>query len=259
MSHFVKFGLAATLAIAAGVGNHLYLSSRQKPQQFVATKKPIRKGEQIELAKLSGVPLHGDYEYLRKSFIPDKDEEKGFLQALYATRDYKEGDLILRRDVEKIPPSVLGPFTLLSVGERVRVGTGRQYTEGRGGNSVTVCVDVDDKGNFNEQTNWLLDVIAAQSARDRNSVDPKLRIISVILFANDEAAAGEKIATESASAGKTTRAAADSETAKLASTDDSGGLPIKPNQRALIVPLQSLESIPAVLVRGDKIGFVLPR
>ena len=150
MSDVFKIGIAISLALVAAVGNYLYLES-QKGSEFhgVRLKSELRMGAPFSIDDFERVPIPGKEEELKKSFLPWANRE--YIANLPANKPYKSGDVLLMQDLNISKPSwkALGSFRLLSIGERIR--TGDRFSEGRDSNSLTIEVELDKDGNYNEK------------------------------------------------------------------------------------------------------------
>ena len=153
MSNVAKLSLAVVLALVAAAMNALWLNAEKTPPTFVAASTDIPAGQEITDELLIAVPVPGDPEKLRASLIPYGNDKRAILFGRPAPRAYIRGDMFFQRDIqaplETAKYEVLGPFRLISVGERFKQVGGNQQ-EGQvdpGGNNVTIAVSA----NFDER------------------------------------------------------------------------------------------------------------
>jgi len=173
---------------------------------------------------LTAVPVPGDPEKLRASLIPYAN--RAILFGLKTSRDYILGDVFFQRDIQKpLEPArfeVLGPFRLISVGERFK-RPDKPQGEDRldpGGNNVTIAVSA----IIDERTRRLLEVINPnQSANDGNRVQ---RIVAVQVIPKEQ--------------------------------QSSAGVVDDKDVVYQTVSLQGIENVPRVLLEGDVIRFIIP-
>ncbi|NND98967.1 MAG: hypothetical protein HKN47_16745 [Pirellulaceae bacterium] len=234
MSSLIRLVIAAVLAIVAGFCNFMWLSWQEKRHlPFVVLDKPVTAGTLFQASDFGEIKIPGDYDDLRKTFIP-ASQGKSLLVGVRATRDYNAGDIILHDHIQSEIPhwKALGSFRLLSVGERIR--SGNRYSEGSGGNTVTIAAEVDETGNYDSKTQRLLDLVATQS--DRKS---EARIVAIQLDPSELEPNISASPVDSVIEPQETR------------------LPLAQNERGIIIPLSNVESIPEVLVRGSNISFIV--
>lgn len=224
MSHATKLSLAVGIALVAAVLNAMWLRAEKSPASFVAAGVDLPAGTEIDDSMLVAVPVPGDLERLRASLIPYAN--RAILFGLKTSRDYVRGDVFFQRDIQKpLEPArfeVLGPFRLISVGERFK-RPGNPQEEDRldpGGNNVTIAVSA----SFDERTRRLLEVINPnQPANSGNNVP---RIVAVQVIPKDQQSSTE-VANEKDVVYQT-------------------------------ISLQGIENVPRVLLEGDVIRFVIP-
>lgn len=224
MSHLAKLSIAVVLALFAAGLNAMWLSAEKRPPMFVAAKDDFSAGQEITDAMLAPVPVPGDVEKLRASLIPYAN--KAILLGMRTSRNYTRGDMFFQRDIqaplELTQFEVLGPFKLISVGERFKQGDSQaesQISSGTGDN-VTIAVSA----NFDERTRRLLQIIDPN--RKSTSDSKPTRIVAVQVIPREqqtpEGAAGDKDVVYQT------------------------------------VSLQGIENVPRVLLAGDVIRFVVP-
>ncbi len=224
MSHVAKLSIAVVLALAAAVMNAMWLSAEKRPPTFVAAKADIKAGQEIMDAMLTPIPVPGDVATLRVSLIPYAN--RAILLGLKASRPYSRGDIFFQRDIqaplELAQFEVLGPFRLISVGERFKQ-TGTEAENGGsdpGGNNVTIAVSAD----FDERTRRLLQIIDPNLKSGRDEKVKKIVAVQVIPI--------------------------DQQTPEMT----------KKNEKEVYqtVSLQGIENVPRVLLEGEVIRFVVP-
>ena len=158
MSHVAKLSIAVVLALLAAGLNAMWLSAAKRPPTFAAVSINLPAGQKITDEVLTSVPVPGDADKLRESLIPYAS--RAILFGVPASRNYTAGDVVFQRDLqaplELSKFEVLGPFKLISVGERFKTATAEQDAEAsEGGNNVTIAVSA----NFDERTRRLLEII----------------------------------------------------------------------------------------------------
>jgi hypothetical protein len=215
--------MAVVLAFVAAGLNAMWLSARKSPPTFVAASTDLPMGQEITDDMLTAVPVPGDTETLRASLIPYAN--RAILYGLKTPRNYIRGDMFFQRDIQApLEPAkfeILGPFRLISVGERFKQAESPQEGEiDPGGNNVTIAVSA----KFDERTRRLLEIIDPnQSANRENKLT---RIVAVQVIPKDETSTATTI----------------DETDVVYQT----------------VSLQGIENVPRVLLAGDDIRFVIP-
>ena len=116
---------------------------------------------------------------------------------------------------------VLGPFRLISVGERFKNPTSEQVGQvSEGGNNVTIAVSA----NFDERTRRLLEIIDPN--RRTASTKTGQRIIAVQVIPKNEQTPADKLSDK--------------------------------NVVYQTVSLDGIENVPRVLLEGDVVRFVVP-
>ncbi len=224
MSHTAKLSLAVVLALVAAGLNAMWLSAEKRPPTFVAAKSDLTAGKEITDAVLVAVPVPGDPDKLKASLIPYAN--RAILLGLKASRNYTRGDMFFQRDIqaplELAKFEVLGPFRLISVGERFKQVAGAE-DEGRldpGGNNVTIAVSA----NFDDRTRRLLQIIDPnQKSTRQNST---LKIVAVQVIPKEQQSS-----------------------------------PATPSDSKVVyqtVSLEGIENVPRVLLEGDDVRFVIP-
>lgn len=261
MSSLARLALALVVAVAAGLGNYAWMWWVQSQHKtFVTAEKPIKQGELIEATSLGDIRIPGQPEEIGETFIP-ADKGKALLVGMRASRDYRPGDLFTYDQIRMDLPrwKALGPFRLLSVGERVRSGGG--YSEGRGSNTVTIAATVGRDGRYDAKTERLLDILAGQGSRDK---DGGLKVVAIQLDPPPGNGASESGTSEKSEDAPESVASEDaglesqvSEDAALENAGELERLQLDANEHGIIVPLRNVESIPEVLVRGDHISFIV--
>ena len=223
MSHFSKLSLAVGLAIFAAVLNAMWLSAKQQPPLFVAAAGDMPMGSEITDEMLLAMPVPGNAETLRASLIPYGN--RAILLGQMTSRDYVAGDMFFQRDVQAPRDvakfEVLGPFKLISVGERFKQP---ENTEDEGqfsgsGNNITIAVSAD----FDERTRRLLEIVDPN--RESRNTQKSAKIVAVQILPADQQS--PEIAKEA-------------------------------NVVYQTVSLDGIESVPRVLLAGEVIRFVIP-
>ena len=158
MKHLMGLGFAGLLGLVAAGLNWVWISGLATPDDYVAMKADVSIGEEITENDLLALPVPGDRAELRTAFIPWGD--RAILFGAIANRDYVAGDVVFHRDIlspsENSQWDVIGPFKLISVGERFKERTTDELAYTRtDDNTLTIAVDA----NFDKPTKRLLDVI----------------------------------------------------------------------------------------------------
>ncbi len=224
MSHVAKLSIAVVLALLAAGLNAMWLSAEKRPPTFVAVSIDLPAGQEITDEVLTSVPVPGDADKLRESLIPYSS--RAILFGVRASRNYTAGDMVFQRDLqaplELSKFEVLGPFKLISVGERFKSpGTAEQEAQAsEGGNNVTIAVSA----NFDERTRRLLEI--TDPSRRGSSTNKNLRIVAVQVIPKNELSPATKL-------------------------DDK-------NVVYQTVSLDGIENVPRVLLEGDVVRFVVP-
>ena len=223
MSHATKLTLAVVLALAAAGLNAMWLSAEKRPTTYVAAAGNLKAGQEITSAMLTAVPVPGDAAKLRASLIPYAG--RAILFGLKTSRAYTRGDMFFQRDIQApldlAEYEVLGPFRLISVGQRFNE-RGGEKAEGNfssGGNNVTIAVDA----NFDEKARRLLEIIDPNRKSSRGAAR---RIVAVQIIPKEEQASAPAI-------------------------DDK-------NFVYQTISLDGIENVPRVLLEGEVIRFVVP-
>lgn len=247
MSYLFKLVLALGMGLIAGAMNWFYVALQTQPTKFVAMAKSVEIGKVLEESDLVSIPVPGDSGRLRKSLIPYAN--RSILFGRNAVRDYEAGDLLFAQDlVSETNASqwdVIGPFELISVGERFKQSAGRETQMNGSTRSDTVTIAVNS--NFDEQTSRLLQVIAGDLGRKQDQ--DTLEIIAVQVVPSDR---------ERASSGRAIPPPGNS--ANLRSF--TGGRLSPTAQHDTVyqtVSLHGIASVPVVLLEGDFIRFVVPK
>ena len=224
MTHVAKLSLAVVLALAAAGLNAMWLSAQKRPPNFVAAAADVPAGREITDDMLMPVPVPGDLDMLRAALIPYN--ERAILYGLKTSRAYIRGDLFFQRDIqaplELAQFEVLGPFRLISVGERFKQGEAEPADSqlSASGDNVTIAVSA----KFDERTRRLLEIIDPN--RQPSDGSPVKRIIAVQVIPKDQQPAAE--------------------------------MPDEMDVVYQTVSLQGIENVPRVLLAGDVIRFVIP-
>lgn len=265
MSYIARMFLALALGIAAAGANWMYLRIQTQPSLYVATTGAINQGGVVQESNLKAIPVPGDPDVLRRTLIPY--ESRAILFGSKATRDFERGDIVFSRDVVEPAAAseweVIGPFQLISVGERFAKVESQRDTSSNGntrGNTVTVAVDA----NFDLQTSRLLSVIAGGRSRSA-AREPSIVAVQVVpsrsnrqgevpidAQSSQSPASAEFLATS----GTSIQTAGSSSVLRSRHSIDRDG----PGQTVYqTVSLDGIPNVPAVLLEGDLIRFVIPR
>jgi hypothetical protein len=256
MSGMMKFSIALLLALAAGVGNSIYLSSRSNvtSHRVLRFKTQVEPGDRIVRGMLESVPIAHTQDIsadsLEKTFILRSRLEA--ILDLPAPRRFREGDLLLQQDfqVDRARYEVLGPFLLVSVGQRIRAAGSSFYSDGSETNTISVIVEPDEAKSgdrtveifSDRKVQRLLDIIASPSKENR--------IVTVQLYPN--------IGLDTPGFSDFQDDFGDDFEGLESPEQRRNRLALDVNQRAIIVPLTGIQTIPEMLTLGDRIGFVVP-
>jgi hypothetical protein len=196
---------------------------RERPPTFTAVSINLPVGQKITDEALVSVPVPGDADKLRESLIPYSG--RAILFGTAASRNYAAGDMVFQRDLqaprELTKFEILGPFQLISVGERFKSPDGAVDPQAsEGGNNVTIAVSA----TFDERTRRLLEII--DPSRRGNSANASQRIVAVQVIPKNELTAADK--------------------------------PSDKNVVYQTVALDGIENVPRVLLEGDVVRFVVP-
>lgn len=222
MNHFTKLSLAAGLAIFAAILNAMWLSSKQQPPLFVAVAADLPAGTEIVDEYLLPVPVPGNVDKLRTSLIPYGN--RSILLGRKTSRDYLTGDVVFQRDIQaplETPKfEILGPFRLISVGERFKQsdGSDNESQLSASGNNVTIAVGA----NFDERTRRLLQIIDPNHSLTTKR-DTKIVAVQI-----------------------------------LPTEQQSPELKNDKNVVYQTISLNGIENVPRVLLAGEVIRFVIP-
>ena len=225
MKHLTGLLLAVLLGIAAAGMNWVWMSGLATPDEYVALKTDVSAGDELSDTNLVSVPVPGNTESLRQSLVLWQD--RAVLFGTRANRNYLAGDMVFHRDLQ--PPEqqvrwdVIGPFKLISVGERFKERTADEMEFARtDGNTLTIAVDA----NFDERTKRLLEVIRSDRS-DGNLDSPQPGIVAVQVLPPDQ------------------------KTERRMELDPA-------NIVYQTVSLDGIANVPRVLLEGDRIRFVIP-
>ena len=224
MTNLKKLGLAVGLALAAAVLNVIWLSAEKKPTFYVSVAAEVPAGTPITDDLLTPIAVPGRLDQLRATLVPYAN--RAVLFGMAATRTYAAGDIVFQRDIQA--PSelsefaVLGPFRLISVGERFKRtdDDSDELTVDPSGNNVTIAVDA----NFDEKTRRLLEIVNPHRSHQSSA-----GIVAVQVIPEDDYQATD-VATDDA--------------------DD--------NIVYQTISLAGIENVPRVLLAGEVIRFVIP-
>lgn len=247
MNNVAKLGLAIFVAVAAGILNMVYLASRAKPVEYLALKDvSLKAGERFpaEDTAYKRLALPSDSGGVNKSLILYSD--RAIVFGLAAARDFSAGDPIFFSDIADPVPryETLGPFTLLSVGEHL-TGTVETDRSSRSSSVVTVepiwemkngeyVTDANGDRVYGAATRRLLQIIESQRQTADRNAPSRLKIVAL------EPRPDVDRASSSATGKPNAREL------------------IRQTERAIIVPIDRVATIPEVLQIGTGIAFVVP-
>jgi hypothetical protein len=236
--------IALVLAGTASALNFFwYKNNVPKTTAFAVFNRTIKKGEPIKAEVLVSLPVlssNGNLvTNLRQHYLLYSD--RNIIVDSEALQDYHQGELVRRKDIGMTEPvsdySILGPFRLLSVGNRIVTGTDEQSEnfQGSGDNAVTIAITpAKENGSqkLDNNTARLMQIIENQKLRHSSS--PELRIVGVVAYPTNKSEKkkeGEKPTFQ-----------------------------LKNGEMALFVPLPGVKTIPEVLLTGKEpyIGFLVP-
>lgn len=223
MKHLMGLGLAGLLGIVAAGLNWLWISGLAIPESYVAVNADLESGESISRSDLVAVPIPGNQDQLRESFVPWND--RAILFGTIAKRNYIAGDVVFYRDIVEPETEsqwdVIGPFKLISVGERFKERSDDELDSSRtDGNTVTIAVNA----KFDDRTRKLLDVI--RSDADRSGEPTEIVAVQVLPVNQSQG--------------------------RITSSDSD-------NIVYQTVSLEGIANVPSVLLAGDMIRFVVPQ
>jgi hypothetical protein len=225
MKNLTKLSLAVGLALAAAMLNALWLNAKKQPPLFTAAKLDLPVGTELTDEMLTAIPVPGDFDRLRAALIPYNN--RAILFGLKTNRAYTMGDMLFQRDIQlahELPKfEVLGPFRLISVGERFKEANTEREESGidQGGNNVTIAVSAD----FDDKTRRLLEIIDPN--REKKTGAENAKIVAVQVVPSDDESSDP-------------------------SADASDGFVYQ------TVSLEGIENVPRVLLAGDVVRFVVP-
>ena len=223
MSNVMKLVLAVVLALAAAGLNAVWLSAEKHPPTYAAAAVDLPAGEVISLSAMTEVPIPGDPEKLRATFIPFANQAT--LLGIKTTRPYIRGDMFFQSDIkaplELAEFEVLGPFKLISVGSRFTQANGKldESALDASGNNITIAVNA----NFDERTRRLLQIV--DPSRGANNEKPA-RIVAIQVIPKEE--------------------------------QKNSPAPNDKNVVYQTISLDGITNVPRVLLAGDVIRFVIP-
>ncbi|MDR2440393.1 MAG: hypothetical protein LBE12_13615 [Planctomycetaceae bacterium] len=233
--------------ILAGVASALnffwYKNNVPETTAFAVFSKKINKGETIKADALRPLNVLSS----NKTLVTDLNQhyllfsDRNVIIDSESLRNYRQGELVRRRDIGMTEPisdySILGPFRLLSVGNRIVTGMEDQSEDlqNSGDNAVTIAIRPDENDGakkLNDNTARLMQIIENQKLR--KSPSPELRIVGVVAYPTNKSEKkkeGEKPTFQ-----------------------------LNDGEMALFVPLPGVKTIPEILLTGKEplIGFLIP-
>lgn len=257
MKNIFKLSIAVILAGLAGVLNAFYLS---QSQSFVEIRTKIKQGDPIVAEKLQRLKVPDTQGALKKSLVPWED--RNLLLQLQATRDYSPGDVVLQRDVAEMVDQAarkteLLRFRVIAVGDRFKRIAGSESFSGSSniGSTVTIAVKQPTlpNGEFDvtDESGRIARRMVNVVTRRITGKDPlpEDRILGVAVFPR---------ATQLDTPGKVK--AAPGGGPLTVSSDDGKSIQVEQpakDEMALTIPLEGVESVPAVILVGGEIGFYM--
>ena len=240
MSAILRLLLAACLGLTAAALNAWLLA---KPgQSVVAVSRDVTPGTALKSSDLTSLSLGGDGEALRKVCVPWED--RALLEGVVAPRSLRSGDVVLQRDLREAFAVAerrldLVKFRVIAVGSRFKQSGGEDLASRSTGRENTVTVAVKavegppsaDDSREKRDARRLLGIVARGT--DQGSAAPEDRILGVAVFPpkSDGGGGGEG--------------------------SGSGTMELKPDEMAVTVLLDAVESVPEVILVGGEIGFFL--
>ena len=222
MKNVIGLGFAGLLGLVAAGLNWLWISGLATPDDYVALKSDVAIGESLSEDDFISVPVPGNREKLRKTFVPWQN--RAILFGTTAHRNYDAGDVVFHRDI--LAPSensnwdVIGPFKLISVGERFKERTSDELDYTRtDGNNLTIAVDA----NFDARTKKLLEVISTDATGD----DEQTAIVAVQVLPSNQPGRPAQVTEPQ-------------------------------NVVYQTISLDGIANVPRVLLEGNMIRFVIP-
>jgi len=254
MKNVSKLGIALCLAAATAGLNFFYLrNSQPKPYTFVGIGRQIAQGDPITADHLVEIAVPGEFEALKKSFVPWAS--RAMLIQLHTARRLDVGQLVLQQDVAEMLARAAGrkellKFRVIAVGDRFKRKPGSTNVSSSGGNSNTVTIAVEqprDDGTFDTATQpgrnaqRMVNVVTRQASG--KDVPPEDRILGVAVYPPNSAGAAPTVGSPSGTPGTDE---------KLPPIEFPG-----PGEIALTIPLEGVDSVPAVILVGGEIGFFM--
>ncbi len=173
MSHISKLMIALGLALAAAMTNLTWLKAQTKPALFVSVGEEIASGQPITEASLVPIPVPGEANGLRSTFIPWED--RATILEYPAPRNYSAGDLIFRQDIR--PQSerleIVGPFRVVGDKERLNREPDDEFRRSRDG-IVMIAVSA----QLDERTKALLQMLTPN--QDQQAVSRSIVSVQIV-------------------------------------------------------------------------------
>ena len=238
-SSVMRLVFALLLACVAAGANFLWLNG-QKPSttDYLVFKSDVKRGETITWQDhLSAVPLPGDNQRLPKVFVARKN--LSIIDGTVAARDFFVGEMLQHSDINisNAPPEyrVLGPFRLISVGDRFVDALNQDgASSDSSGSTVTVAAKYHGKTGdfeFDPLARRLLQIIDKNQRGLQDNLSD-LEILAVVAYPNENTTL----------------------------TEGNNSLGLEEDELALFVPMPNVPAIPNVLLtnKSPLIGFVVP-
>ncbi len=258
MNNLTKLGIGLVFGILAGILNAAYLAStKPKTSSFVATSK-IEKGATLEGNSLQELSLPESSGVVAAQFIPWSD--RNLLLKLSASRNFGDGEAILKRDLQEMlyrsqRTNEMLRFRVIAVGDRFKRQADTDQLSGGEGSSGSVTIAVRqpqtsgleyDRDEASRNAARMVRVVTRQKA----GVAPLLEdeILGVAVYPRTDTTG-----TTSAPAASSLSALTDGDApVKLPPIEKPGA-----NEMAITISLEGVESVPAVILVGGEIGFIM--
>ncbi|HEY1064720.1 MAG TPA: hypothetical protein VGE52_01360 [Pirellulales bacterium] len=224
MNALTRFVLALVLAAAAGVLNFVYLTYQPPPAQYTALKSAVKRGDVIQEKHLTSVGVPGERAELNLTFIPF--DARGVVLQSRATRDYRKGDLMLQRDLDAASDRDAAEldilkFRVIAVGSRFKTPNPDPLSlNSAEGQTVTIAIK---QPHLNDPASQrMLRLVKHQASAAEPP--PDLKILGVVMYPRGADPPSDQPAAD---------------------------------EVALAISLRDIDSVPAVILAGGEIGFLL--
>jgi hypothetical protein len=258
MNNLAKLGVGLVLGILAGILNAAYLASTKPATVSVVATTQVAKGDMLESTSLQELSLPESSGAVTAQFIPWSD--RNLLLKLPASRDFSEGEAILKRDLQEMlyrsqRTNEMLRFRVIAVGDQFKRQADADSLNGGEGRSSSVTIAVPQPQASGLQ--FGTDEVSRNAARMVRVVTrqkagafplPEDEILGVAVY--PRTATTGAISTPAASSLSTLTGG--ESTVKLAPIEKPG-----PNEMAITISLEGVESVPAVILVGGEIGFIM--